>query len=94
MLNLCPPIGYLQIAADHCPKAVSTYLFLWKNQNENSFFSVSKENARVQFLSLTKFKNDLNLLLKEGLISYQEKNGNFFIELTAWDEDFEEDEVC
>jgi len=94
MLSEYPPYAYLKQAANHCPKAISTYLELWSSKNDKFTCSISKEDIPIQFLSLVKFKHDLNLLLKEGLLSYQEKKGNFFIELTAWDDNFDEDMVC
>lgn len=90
----CPPIFYLQQAANHCCKAIATYIELWKNKDVNNFVHLSIDDVRIAYVSLARFRHDLKLLLKEGLVSFKEKNGVFTIELTAWDNDWDGDMAC
>ncbi len=83
-----PPYLYLTQVAEHCPKALSTYLSLWRERASNNKITVYKEEIRLQFLtSLAKFRHDLFLLVKEGLVSIDETPKSINIELVSWDEE-------
>jgi hypothetical protein len=86
-----PPYLYLAQVADHCPKAIGTYLSLWRNQDKDNRLVIDYKELRLEFLiSVAKFRHDCFLLVKEGLLSFQESKGKVYIELVAWDEENEE----
>ena len=83
-----PPYLYLAQVAEHCPKAISTYLALWRTANKECKVRVYKDEVRTEFLiSLSKFRHDLLLLVKEALVSVEETKKVINIELVGWDED-------
>lgn len=85
-----PPPFYLMAVLDHCPLAGSTYVQLWNNKNSESKLYVAHKDINFEYLkSKTKFRHDLLLLVKEGLISVEETKDKIYIEVTAW-----EDIVC
>ena len=82
-----PPYHYLKTVLEHCPKAGAIYIELWNKADENCFIKVKKKTVREDFLiSLSKFRHDVLLLVKEGLASVDETPEYMKIELTAWDE--------
>lgn len=82
-----PPIAYMKIIADHCPRALSTYIKLWEERDAKSIAVVYKDSIKNNYMiSITRFKNDLMGLLKEGLISIDETKKAYHIELVDWDE--------
>ena len=90
-----PPYQYLQQVADHCCKAVSTYLALWRTVDRNFKVTIYKKDVREEYLtSLTKFKHDLLLLVKEGLLSIDETPNVLHIELVGWCEEETEEFAC
>jgi hypothetical protein len=85
-----PPYFYLAQIADHCPKALSTYLDLWRRKDDENKLNISKHDIRNEYLkTLTRFKNDCMLLAKECLINVDESPNFLSIELVGW-----EDELC
>jgi hypothetical protein len=91
-----PPYFYLKQLADHCPKAVSTYMTLWRSVDAEHKLSVLKKEIREQYLiSLSKFRHDLLMLVKEGLVSIDETTDILNIELVSWDAEIEWDwDIC
>lgn len=91
-----PPYLFLLQVAEHCPKALATYLLLWREIDLNHKISILKQDVPSEFLiSLAKFRHDLLLLVKEGLISLHETKKNISIELVAWEEiDAEGKSLC
>ncbi len=90
-----PPYAYLTQVLQHCPKAGLTYLKLWSEKNLSNEITV--ENNKIQnifFVSKTKFKNDLLLLVNEGLISVNEYPSCLVIEMTGWEFDSDLDLLC
>jgi hypothetical protein len=83
-----PPYPFVQQILNHCPKAGSTYFFLWEKKDQNNFVVVSKEDISY-FMHFNAFKDNLRKLNLEGLISYVERPGKISVELVNW-EDFEE----
>lgn len=81
-----PPYLYLLQVAEHCPKAVMTYMLLWEGIKKDNKISVYKSDVRNEYLiSLSKFRHDLLLLLREGLININETPKSLEIELVGWD---------
>lgn len=90
-----PPYLYLTQLADHCPKAVSTYMLLWRNIDKENKVNVFKKDIRSEHLiTLNKFSHDLLLLVKEGLVSLEETPNWFHIELVGWDNEEAEYKAC
>jgi hypothetical protein len=91
-----PPYYYLAHLAYHCPKAVSTYMALWKSADAEDKISIFKKDIRDQYLiSLSKFRHDLLMLVKEGLVSIDETTDILNIELVSWDTEIEWDwDIC
>ena len=82
-----PPYFFLLQVSEHCPKAVSTYLLLWRKADDNFQIQFNKKNIREELLiSVAKFRHDLLLLVKEMLISIEETPTKIFIELVKWDD--------
>ena len=83
-----PPYEYLVIAAEHCPRAIATYLSVWRQADRDRKLHVYKKDVLSEYLKpLVKFRNDLMLLVKEGLISVEETPKSLSIELVSWDEE-------
>lgn len=83
-----PPYFYLKEVLTNCPKAGLLYMTLWEHCDENLKFKVKKLHVKEIFLcSLTRVKNDLLLLLREGLVSFTENNSSMEFELTGWEDD-------
>ncbi len=85
-----PPYPYLYQVALYCPKAVITYMQLWEKRNKNSCkTTIIKSDLKNQYLTTaTKLKNDLLLLMREGLLSIVEETSySLVIELVDFDED-------
>ncbi len=93
MKEICydyPPYVYLSQVAEYCPKAVATYLKLWSGQDKENKVHISKKDIRIEYLiSLAKFRHDLLLLVKEGLVSLEETPNWLHIELVDWNEEEE-----
>ena len=85
-----PPLLYLKQVAYHCPKAMSTYLDLWEKKGNDNILKIYKEDLKNEFLvSLCKFTNDLRMLVREGLVSFDETQNIIKIDITGWDEERE-----
>lgn len=90
-----PPFAYLIQVLNHCPQAGSTYVQLWNMRDCNNRVDILIKDVRLEFLiSLKKFKHDLLLLVKEGLISVNESQKSFVIELVDWQIDAEGLTLC
>ena len=90
-----PPYLYLKQVAEHCPKAVSTYMTIWQEKNLENKLNVYKKEVRNDYLiSLAKFRHDLLLLVKEGLVSINETPNLLEIELVDWNVDCEGYLLC
>jgi hypothetical protein len=84
-----PPYAYLFQVAEHCPKAVATYLRLWRDRSDESLLYFDLEDFRQNYcMSLAKFKHDLFLLTKECLVNVEERPSQIVVELVEWDEEF------
>ena len=83
-----PPFFYLLQIAEHCPRALTCYLMLWRDMDRDFMIHVHKDDVRRKYLmSPTKFMNDLLLIRKEGLVSIDETPNMYHLELTGWDEE-------
>lgn len=90
-----PPYVYLAQVADHCPKAVSTYMLLWREMDGDNQIRIRKDEVRAEYLiSLAKFRHDLLLLVKEGLVSINETPQKISIEIVGWDKAEEMHDAC
>lgn len=88
----CPPYLYIAQIAEHCPKALFTYLQLWREKDRKNMIRISPNEVRIEFLiTLRKFNHDLMLLVREGLVSIEETSKLIKIELVGWQE---EDDLC
>jgi hypothetical protein len=80
------PYHYVLQIADHCPKAVALYLRMWHDKDRYNTLCIIKDFVREKyFTTLAKFRHDLFLLSKEGLVSYVENPDEVAIELVEWD---------
>ncbi len=81
-----PPIPYIKIVAEHCPRALCLYIKLWEEQSSNNTVVAYKDEIRHRFFTtITRFKNDLMAIVKEGLISVDETPSAYHVELVSWD---------
>lgn len=86
-----PPHPYLKQVLVHCPKAGATYMQLWESRNKNNRVSIYKKQVKSEYLiSQSKFKNDLLLLVREGLASIDESPLMLTIELVGWDDNYDQ----
>ncbi len=82
---------YLMQVSDHCPRALSTYIKIWGDKDQNSKLTIYKRSIRDRYLnSLTKFRTDLFCLVQEGLISVDESPKLITIEFVDFDEFYDE----
>lgn len=63
---------------------------LWEMADDNLHVKIRKDEIRRELLtSPTRFRNDLSMLAREGLISLSETAVGYIIELVGWDDDDE-----
>ena len=87
-----PPYPYLKQVADHCPKCVSLYMELWNKRDSKDKVAVYKKDIKTYFLtSPTRFKNELLMIVREGLASIDESPNMLVIELVGYDYNFDEE---
>lgn len=71
MNSLFPPYDYLNQILEHCPRAGSIYLMLWKDKNDkNRVFYFKKDITDVHFIEWKRFKTDLVKLQKEKVLEF------------------------
>ncbi len=81
-----PPFFYLLHASVYCQKALTTYIKLWKEKNEESKISVHKKLIFEEYgIASRKFHQDLLCLVDQGLANVDETPTKFNIELTDWE---------
>ena len=89
--SLLPPYAYLMQVLLHCPLAAFTYVQLWKEKNKENKLVVDKDQIQNYYLiSKTRFKNNLQLLAREGLVNIDERPSTLEIEFVAWDDEMYE----
>lgn len=90
MEHLFPPYFFLKQVLDHCPKAGTIYLSLWAAQDKNHKVFAPKDRIRADFGStITRFRNELFFLSKEGLVSVVERPKTFEVYLVQSLEELE-----
>lgn len=89
----CPPYPYLEVVASHCPRALKLYMELWKERDEFKRVLILDKELPIRFLLRKKqLVNQLLLLVREGVLSFEESQDKLTIELTDWDESFMEED--
>ena len=82
----CPPTTYLFLLAQHCPKAIQTYMNLWREKDDENKIHINTENIPVTYLTAkAKFRHDILMLVKEGLASVNERRKTMIVELVDFD---------
>ena len=89
-----PPYPYLMQVLNHTPGIAASYVEIWRHKDKHDKVVVSKTQIRNQFLiTATKFKNDCMALVREGLISLEQKGDDRFytlhIDVVGWGENDE-----
>lgn len=79
------PFEYLCKIADHCPRAMSTYLICHSIAHEHDLV-ISDENIRFFGHSRTIIKNDLQALAREGFLEYWVNGELISVTLAGYDE--------
>lgn len=80
-----PPYAYLEQVAIHCPKAVATYMHIWRKMDRMNRLHLEKKSIPRDFLkSVVRFKNDILLLVGEGLVSMNETLNMIHLEIVGW----------
>lgn len=88
-LEELPPKFFLKQVANNCPKAISTYIYLWEKKDKNNKVMVTSKDISY-FSHPNAFKDNLRKLNNEGLLNYiPEDSGTISIEMVDW-QDFEE----
>ena len=77
-----PPKFYLTQILKNCPRSALVYLFIWKNKKKNKLFSIQKKNIRRYLdISPTIFKNIITSLNTIGMLTFEETEKGYFIEV-------------
>jgi len=95
-LDQYPPTKYWEIVTRQCPMAAETYIDLWQQKDEQNIVLIEdKEIVYVFGFPKVRFYRDLMRLSKQGLIAVKrlkiENKKVLRIELTGWDDAFDED---
>jgi hypothetical protein len=86
------PEEYLLILAENCPKALGTYIRLWRDKNPHDCRIVFTMNLLEEYgISKTKLISDLNQICDQMLLSYKKIKDYYLIELVDYNEIFEDD---
>ncbi len=94
-LHDSPPYLYLEQVAINCPRSVWTYMQVWKKMDTMNRLHVDKKDVPVEFLKSTvRFKNDILLLVREGLISMHETFNMIHLEMVGWGYKEMDEELC
>ena len=82
-----PPYIFLEQVANHCHKATSTYLWLWKHKDKNNKVLVdSKKIPMITGQGTAQFNHNLLALARENLINYDKEDHLTEIEMVSWDD--------
>ena len=83
-----PPYQYLKSVLTNCYKAGLLYMQLWEIADSNLRVTIKKDDIRSRLLtSPTHFRNDLSMLVREGLISAHETAAQWCVELVGWEDE-------
>jgi len=86
--SLLPPYAYLMQVLLHCPISAFIYVQLWKDKNKENKLVIHKDEIQNTYLiSRTRFKNNLQNLVREGLINIDERPSTLEIELLDWNDE-------
>jgi hypothetical protein len=82
-----PPYHFLITVLEHCPRAARTYVYLWQQQDSANNLHILKKSIKEKYLTtIAKFRHDLLMLVREGLISISEDREHLHIEVVDWDD--------
>ncbi len=82
-----PPYAFLEQVAQHCHKAVLTYLWLWKNRDKNNKVTVDSRHIPYQTGQGTaQFNHNLLLLEREHLVNTDREDSVVEVEMVSWDD--------
>lgn len=84
-----PPYAYLMQVLNHSSKSAATYIEIWRHKDKQNKIKVAKNDIRDRFLiPAAKFRNDLLVLVKEGLVSVDQTGDDDWyilnIEVIGW----------
>lgn len=83
-----PPAPYLLQILRHAPETALLYYRMWGSRNAEHKFAIKKQDIFNTFLvSPTVFRNRVVKLMEEGLLSFETTPKHYYIELTAFDEE-------
>ena len=83
-----PPYYYLIGVLQHCPKAGLLFMQLWEKADDDLKLKVKKNEIIPTFqISPTRFRNDLGLLVREGLLQIDDHPTYYKISLESWEDD-------
>lgn len=73
-----PPYLHLIKVLEHCPKAGMVYFKIWiKRNTKTNALKIDKFSVREEYTtSLAKFRHDIFLLQKEGIINFKENESH------------------
>lgn len=98
MQSIYPPYEYLCLVADHCPRAMSTYLMLWRDfgkQSSKNEICYTRDDIIASYFTWTKFQNDLSQLAYNGVLEFHKaKKNEIFITLAKHEINFEGYSLC
>jgi hypothetical protein len=85
-----PPRSCLTHILKNCPRAALVFIFLWKNKKKNDLFFIQKKKIRRYLeTSPTIFKNVIISLSTIGLLTYEETDKGYFIDVKVIEDEAE-----
>ncbi len=89
-----PPCPYFTQILRHFPQAAMLYCKLWGSKNKQYKLAVDKQDIfNIYLISPTLFRNRIVKLMEEGLLSFELTPEFYYIELVAFDEIDEDEDV-
>lgn len=80
--NSFPPIDLLKRVLTNCPQSALIYIILWHYKKASKRILVKKEKVKKELkTSPTIFKNRLQFLSRDELISFEETPESFLVDL-------------
>lgn len=77
-----PPFENIEILAKNYPKAIETYIALWKRKSDSGLIKIHKKEIPDEMLiSLKTFNHNLLNLVKFNLATKNDRNGYILIHL-------------
>ncbi len=79
-------IEYLHKIADHCPRALGTYLLCFQHADDDLCVIIDRDIVTLEHhYSYTRLCNELRMLAREGLLEFYIEDKIIHVTLAAYD---------